>query len=219
MGPRLQKHSNLPRHAWAMGVAAFAHLLALLLLGWRIPKLAAPPPIEERSATVEVTLIRPQARPRVRPRTPAAGPSRSAPRASSRVLITPTPSAPALSAPVQSPPAPPEAAPDGQHLQNALRGLVGCSDPKAYGLTREQREACDQRLASAEPAPLSRPHDTEALAQYEAENKYDPILVRKAHNNCLPRVADRPAVTGGGPPPPTRAGATTAFGLSCARSF
>jgi hypothetical protein len=131
--------------------------------------------------------------------------------------MSPTPGAPPLSAPLQSPPAPPEAAPDGQQLQNALRGLVGCADPKAYGLTREQREACDQRLAAAKPAPLGHPYSAEELAQFEVENKYDPIIVRKPRNGCLPRVADRPAA--GNAAPPTRSGATTAFGIGCAWSF
>ena len=217
MGPRLQKRSNLPRHGWAMGLAACAHLLAFLLLGWRIPRLAVPNPNDDHSTAVEVTLMRPQIRPRPRSRAAPAGPAQSAPRVSSRVLITPTPGAPVLSAPAESPPASSEAAPDGQQLQGALRGLVGCSDPKAFGLTREQREACDRRLASATPAPVSRPYSAKELAQFEAENKYDPILVRKPHNGCLPRAANRE--TPGPTPPPTRAGATTAFGIGCAWSF
>ncbi len=216
MGPRLQKRSNLPRHAWAMGLAACAHLLALLLLGWRIPKLAAPAPSEDRSVAMEVTLVRPQVRQRLPPRAGPAGPSRSAPRALPRVLVTPTPGAPALSAPVQSPPVSPEAAPNGQRLQDALRGLVGCSDPKAYGLTGQQREACDRRLAAAKPAPLARQFSAEELAQFDAENKYDPILVRKPHNGCLPRVGDTPAAGSG---VAASSGATTTLGINCAWSF
>ena len=221
MGPRLQKRSNLPRHAWAMGLAACAHLLAFLLLGWRIPKLAVPD--EDRSPALEVTLVRPQILPRERSTAAPTGPAPSAPRPSSRVLTTPTPGAPALSAPaqsppIQSPPASTEAAPDNRQLQGALQGLVGCSDPKAFGLTREQREACDHRLASATPAPVGRSYSTEELAQFEAGRKYDPILVRKPHNGCLPRLADR-ATPSLGPPPPTRSGATTAFGIGCAWSF
>jgi len=142
----------------------------------------------------------------------------------SRVLIAPTPAAPTLAAPEPAPPAPAppvaEADREDPRLRNTLRGLVGCSDPAAYRLTREEREACDQRLAAATPAPVGRQLSAAELAQFDAENRYDPILVRKAHNGCLPRVADRPAAAGpGARPPPTRSGATTAFGLQCARPF
>lgn len=225
MRPRLRKRSNLPRRAWAMGLAACAHLLALVGMGWRIPKLAGPSPAEEHSPAMEVTLVRPQTPRRLQAAPTASRPAPSTPPApppaSSRVLITPAPGAPALSAPLQSPPAPaPEAVPDGQRLREALRGALGCTDPQGYRLTREERAACDQRLAAAGPAPLQRPFSAEELAQFDAENKYDPVLVRKPHNGCLPRVADRPAATTtGGPPPPTRSGATTAFGIGCARSF
>jgi hypothetical protein len=104
-------------------------------------------------------------------------------------------------------------------VQNTLRGLVGCADPATYRLTREERAACDQRLAAAKPAPVSKQFSAAEVAQFDAENRYDPLLVRKAHNGCLPRVADRPAATGPGGPPPTRSGATTAFGLGCGWSF
>ena len=97
-----------------------------------------------------------------------------------------------------------------------MRGLVGCADPAAYHLTREERAACDQRLASAKPAPVGREYSPEELAQFEADKKYDPILVRKPHNQCLPRAGDRPAAGAG---VATRSGATTTLGISCAWSF
>lgn len=218
MGPRLRKRSNLPRRAWSMGLAACAHLLALLLLGWRIPKLAAPSETEDHSAAIEVTLVRPQARPRTQAAAASPRPAPSAPRASPRVLVAPTPGAPALSAPVQSlpTPAPSEAAADGRRLQDALRGAVGCTDPEVYHLSREQRAACDRRLAAAKPAPVGRQFSAEELAQFDAENKYDPILVRKPHNGCLPRVGDTPAAGAG---VAARSGASTTQGINCAWSF
>ena len=96
---------------------------------------------------------------------------------------------------------------------------MGCADPAAYHLTPEERAACDQRLAAAKPAPVSKQYSGEELAQFNAENRYDPLLVRKAHNGCLRRVADRPAASAGGPPPRTPSGATTAFGVGCGWSF
>jgi hypothetical protein len=140
------------------------------------------------------------------------------------VLIAPTPGAPALAAPEQAPtpPAPPqaEANADSQGLRDALRGRLGCADPAANRLSREERVACDQRLAAARPAPVGPQFSAEELAQFEAENKYDPILVRKPHNGCLPRLGqNQPPTHGNVPPLPTRSGASTAFGLSCAWSF
>ena len=219
MGPRLRKRSNLPRRAWATVLATCAHLLALLFLGWRIPRVAAPSPREDRSPAIEVTLVRPETRPRVRPEAPSPKPAPSAPPSPSpRVLVAPTPGAPTLTAPQPAPPPTAEVGPNAsdQRVQNTLRGLVGCADPAAYRLTREQRAACDQRLAAATPAPVGRDISAEELAQFDAENRYDPVLVRKPHDNCLPRVADRPPV---GRPPPIRSGATTTLGLGCARSF
>jgi hypothetical protein len=215
----LRKRSNLPRRAWATVLATCAHLLALLFLGWRIPRLAEPEPAEDRSAAITVTLVRPQARPRVRPEAAASKPAPSGPPSPSpRVLVAPAPGAPALTAPQPAPPAPPEAGPNAndQRVQNALRGLVGCADPAAYRLTREERAACDQRLAAATPAPVGHEYSPEELAQFEAENKYDPILSRRPHNGCLPGAGDRPASDGH---VAARGGATTTFGLRCAWSF
>jgi hypothetical protein len=215
----LRKRSNLPRRAWATVLASCAHLLALLFLGWRIPKVAEREPASDRSAAVEVTLVRPSARPRARPTAEAPRPAPSAPpSASPRVLIAPTPGAPPLTAPEPAPPAPPDAGAkaDDQRVQNTLRGLVGCADTAAYRLTREERAACDQRLAAATPAPVGKPYSAEELAQFDAENRYDPILARRPHNGCLPGAGDRPASDAH---VSARGGATTAFGLRCAWSF
>ena len=213
------KHRNPSRRVGAVVLAVGAHLLALFLLGWRIPRVAAPSS-EDHNVAMEAILMRPQSRTRIRPGAKAPAPGPSAPRPVARVLITPTPGAPMLSAPVQSPPGPSqaEASPDVQNLRNALRGLTGCAGPAAYRLSPEERAACDQRLASAKPAPVGPQFSAEELAEFNAD-KQDSILVRKPHNGCLPRLADRPLVKADGPPPPNRSGATTTFGLGCARSF
>ena len=213
----MTRRSNLPRRAWATAAAVCAHLLALLALGWRIPKLAAPSPAEDRSPAFAVTLVRPE----VRPKTPSPGRAAPAPPSSQRVLISPTPGAPTLSAPTpsvpeQTPPAPapPEANAGDQRLRNTLRGLVGCADPAAYHLTREEREACDRQLAAAKPAPVSRQYSAGELAQFDAENKYDPVLARRPHNGCLPGAGAGPNA-----PPGTSSAAATTFGLRCSWSF
>jgi len=213
------KHGSLPRRAGAVVLAVFAHLIVLLLMGWRIPRVAAPSTSEDHNLSMEAILVRPQVRPRARPRTQAPGSGPTAPRPPARVLITPTPGSPTLSAPVRSPPAPShaEASADGQTLRNALRGLVGCADPGASRLSREERAACDQRLAAAKPAPVAPQFSAEELTQFDAD-KQDSILVRPPHNGCLPRLGDRPQPTTG-PPPPTHSGAATTAGIGCAWSF
>jgi hypothetical protein len=220
----LKTRSNLPRRALATALALCAHLMALLLLGWRIPRLAAPEPADDHGPAVEVTLLRPPSPPRDIPAKAAARALKSSPRpvASPRVLVAPTPEAPPLAAPDQKPPAPPPAdnSLDNPRLRDALRGGVGCADPAAYHLSREERAACDQRLAAARPAPVGPQFRAEELAQFDAENRYDPIVVRKPHNGCLPRVgAIPPPGNPGTPPRAARSGASTTLGLNCAWSF
>jgi hypothetical protein len=197
-------------------VAILAHLMALLALGWRAPEL-----VERQEAdlvpSMQVALVRP---PRAVP--PALPTIRQAParsQAPSPPRLPPPAPAANLLPPVLTQPAPaaaqPEAAPNGQPFRNALRGLVGCSDPSAYHLSREERAACDQRLAAAKPAPVGPEHSAEALAQYNAD-KQDPILIRKTHNGCLPHLGDRPADAAASA---RRSGSTTTYGLSCSWSF
>jgi hypothetical protein len=214
------KHANLSRLAWATVLAVCVHLMALMLMGWRIPRLAASSSIEDENVAVEVILVRPPVPPRVPFRAKGPGSALSAPRAPARVLITPTPGAPAMSAPVQSPPgpSPAEASRDAQNLRNVLRGLVGCADPAASGLSREERAACDQRLAAAKPVPVGPQFSAQELSEFNADKTYDPLLVRKPHNGCLPRLADTPRPDHV-PPRPTRSGAGTTYGGGCAWSF
>jgi hypothetical protein len=202
------------RLAPAAALAALAHLLAFLALGWRIPTLA-PKREEDLVPPLQVTLVRPP-RP-VSPAVPArarAAPVRipqAAPPAPS-----PSPLPPVLTQPAPAPAAPqPEAAPDGERFRSALRGLTGCSDPAAYRLSREERAACDQRLAAARPAPVGPQYSSEALAQFNAD-KQESIFTRKPHNGCLPHIGDRPAGAAGAG---GRSGSSTTFGPSCAWSF
>ena len=174
MGPR-QKRSNLPRRAWAIGVAACAHLLMLLALGWRIPRIVEPRSAGENNAAVEVTLVRPLARPRSK--AAPAGPAQSAPRASSRVLIAPTPGALPLSAPVQGPPAPAlaqgpaDCAPEDLPLLTDAESARCRNEIDADNERRRSRAAQDRaarQVAEAERGPLSRRMDPDKRTYYDA---------------------------------------------------
>jgi hypothetical protein len=197
----------------AAALAILAHLLALLALGWRVPKL-----IDKRQADagppLVVELVRPPkpARPAV-PSSPRAAPNRSP----GAAPAPPPPSSPPPALTQPAPTAPPaEVAPPGsEDFRSALRGLVGCSDPSAYRLSREERAACDQRLAAAKPAPVGPQLSAEELAAFSSGKK-ESIFTRKPHNECLPHIGDRPSAGAG---VASRSGATTAFGMACSWSF
>ncbi len=150
------------RRALAVTSAIGAHLLALLALGWRVPKLAVA--IEDRSVAVEVTLLRPQVRTPGRPRTAFTNPAPSAPRASSRVLITPTPGAPLLSAPVQGPAAP-----------QIAEGSPDCATEDLPLLTEAERARCRNAIDADNARRLARSQDEEAarrVAQAKSMPQY-----------------------------------------------
>lgn len=216
---RTSRRRELPA---AVALAAMGHLLALLALGWRIPTVF-PPPEADLAPPMEVTLLRPPGT--VRPAAPS--PKRAAQVPPQRRAASPTPPnvepnplPPVL---VQAAPGAPsaEATPsEGENVRSALRGLVGCDDPSAYRLDQKERGACDQRLAAAKPAPVAPEYSSEELAQFNADKK-ESIFTRKPHNECLPRIGDRPAKTAGGAPPSAgrRSGGSTTFGIGCSWSF
>ena len=193
----------------AATLATVVHLMVLLALGWRIPRLSPPPPGAE-DTPVQVFILRPP-RP-VRPparqrtaRTPAPGPAPAAPPAARTppMLTQPAPAAPPAAALGEDP-----------SFRSALRGLVGCTDPAAYRLSHEERAVCDQHLADAKPAPVGPQFSAEEVAAFNAD-KQESIFTRKLHNECLPRIGNRPAKapTGGS------SAAATAFGIGCSWSF
>lgn len=207
----MTKRSNLPRRALATVLAVCAHLAALLALGWRIPKMA-----EERQADIlppiEVALVRPP-----KPVQPAApSPARAArarPPQSAPPAPSPNPLPPVLTQP--APTAPPAVAPPGsENFRSALRGLVGCSDPEVYHLNREERAACDQRLAAAKPGPAVPRYTAEEVAAFNT-NK-ESIFTRKPHNECLPHIGNLPAASAAAR---SSSAATTAIGIACEWDF
>jgi hypothetical protein len=194
------------RAALAGGLAIGAHLLVLLALGWRAPK------VEPRFAgdvlpPMALFLVRPTARRREPTPTQAAKAAPSPPAAAPRVLNIPAPAAPLVSAPK---PAQPNADADlqGEQLRGALRGLLGCT--LAAHRSPEEQQACDQRLAKARPAQVGPIYSAREAAAFN-ENK-ESIFTRKPHNECLPHVGNTD--TPGG----ASAGSTT-FGLACEWDF
>jgi hypothetical protein len=190
----LQKRTNLPRRAWAMGVATCAHLLALLALGWRIPKVTTPEHAEEQSAAVEVILVRPQAQPTAHAAPPSSGRASSAPSVSQRVLIAPTPGAPALSAPVQSPSSP-----------QVAEGPPDCATEDLPLLTEAERARCRNAIDADNARRQARGADERAarqvaqaksMPQYfrmgaDKELYYDAVAAAYAQQNHGPPMAGR----------------------------
>ena len=214
MSPRRKEWRR--RLAPAAALAALAHLLAFLALGWRAPTVAEKRE-EDLAPPLQVTLVRPP-KP-VTPPVPTAGrkaPLREPHAPPPEFLPSPLPPVLTQPAPAPAPAAPqPEAAPDGEHFRSALRGLLGCSSPSTYRLSPEERAACDQRLASAKPAPVGPEYSAEELAQFNADHK-ESMFTRKPHNGCLPHAGDRLAAA---PGVGGKRGAATTLGLSCAWSF
>jgi hypothetical protein len=181
----------------AATLAALAHLLAFLALGWRVPKVAVP--TEDRGPAVEVTLVRPQVHAPERPRTALANRAPTAPRASSRVLITPTPGAPLLSAPVQGPAAP-----------QVAEGPPDCETEDLPLLTDAEKTRCRNAIDADNGRRQARNKDQEAarrvaqaksMPQYfrmgaDKESYYDAVAAAYAQQSRGPPMAGRhPGVT------------------------
>jgi hypothetical protein len=209
----------------AIVLALAAHLLVLLLLGWKIPRLAVRSRKDD-GPIVQVTLLRPETPPG-RPTSPertAPAPS-STPAASARVLTAPAAQAPLTTVtPQAAPKAAPaplapnlETSPDGDRLRNALRGLIGCTGALGDRLSREEREACARKLAAAKPAPTGPLYSPREAAAFNTNPAKESIFVRKPHNECLPHIGNLPAA--GGAPAGVSGAATTAFGIACEWDF
>ncbi|WP_334165141.1 hypothetical protein [Phenylobacterium sp.] len=152
------------RGAGAVAISAGLHAVLLVGVALHAPRLKVPP---QSSAGAPAPIIPILLSPRAAPSTAGApgGPIRLHRRqvrprdlpAHVRPLVAPVAEAPATpSGPdAAGPPAPEESARrllEAQDLARALRTRVGCSSPAL--LSREEREACDDRLAAgARDAP------------------------------------------------------------------
>jgi hypothetical protein len=213
----LRISSNLPRRALATVLAACAHLVVLLLLGWKVPRIAVQAQARDEAPTIELFLVRPEPPPRKLPPTqspkpaPPAAPTSAAP----RIVNIPTPEAPLVSAPKPVPPVA-DADAEGDRVRNALRGLLGCTSATAR-LTEEEQRACHQRLAEAKPAPVGPLYTAKEAEAFDNPKYKDSIFVRKPHNECLPHIGSLPPA--GGTPAPVSGAKSTGFGIACAWSF
>ena len=156
------------RTVGAVALAVCAHLLALLALGWRIPKTDAPEAADDRTAAVEVTLIRPRPEPAPRAAPPASGRASSAPSVTQRLLIAPAPGAPTLSAPVQEPPA-----------SEVAQGAPDCAVEDLPLLTDAEKARCRNQIDADTARRLARDADERAARQV-AEAQRGPQTYRMA---------------------------------------
>lgn len=195
-----------------------AHGLAFWLAASRIPGVGALRTAPDYSRAVEIELV-PRSASRPSPRRLSA----------SRSLRPLEPRAPEPTLPpIAEPPSPPAALPappanpaaQGQlrdeAVRRALQSLVGCGDPDAHGLTREQQANCFRRARPA--APIGAPLSPAEQAAFDADKKREGFLVRTPKNGCQPRVADRPGILSGRGGTGSMA-ASTEGGVSCAWSF
>ncbi|MDQ0464827.1 hypothetical protein QO010_002611 [Caulobacter ginsengisoli] len=177
-----------------VALSALGHLALFALVGLQVPQLRQmilPP-----QQTMELDLVE---RPRTAPPTSAAKPvpvqprpTPAPPRGVATLPLPPAPAAPRGGASIGSGyaavPAPP--GPD-LDLKKALRGFTpGCRDRDAVGLTRREREACDERLgrgsqtATFIPAPM----DPAKRAGYDAQAAKDEAYRRYKQGNMPPGV-------------------------------
>jgi hypothetical protein len=214
------------RTTWAIAASALAHLGVLVAALLQHPTLSAPAPdFAGPPQTIMPVLIMPRSR-----RSPDSGgplsggsqryhldratpPGEPLPATRGAAARVPQiPAQPALpSALAQDQPEPGLAAPD---LRAALRhGALGCANLTAVGLTRAEREDCQDQLArGVGQAPvLGIPLEPRIRAYYNAvalAKTRDPPAVPPVNRACIP-----------GDPPPQRPGADHIPLIGCVVPF
>lgn len=202
--------ANRRRTTWAIAASLLAHAVVLTVAGLQAPTLFIPQePAGPPEAVIPILLF---------PRTPPAAPGAQAPspiRLHQRALRVapadlpvaplPVPAAPPIPV-APPPPGPVVVAPSPAEAQQkvdvraALQGLMGCRDPDAAGLTRDQRDKCRLRLAAgAKDAPflgsgLSADKQqllTAAGARKDADYKYTRAPISAAPPNMPSGVSAR----------------------------
>jgi hypothetical protein len=188
-----------------------AHAAVFWWIAHRIPRIGVRSPLADDSHALEIALERALEAPGVprgsQPRIPA-GPSPTR-----RSSTQPAPAEAAAPTPPATQPKP-DAGHD-EDARRALRQVLACNAPDAFGLTRDQRADCFHGKPPA--APLPQPFDPREIAAFEADARREPLLTRTPKNGCEPRVADRAsplANHAGG-----RSSATTTGGVGCAWSY
>jgi hypothetical protein len=150
-------------------IAVGAHLLVLTALGWRIPKVAPPPPAETLPP-LELSLVR------IRPEPPApAAPARRSPKSSKSPAASKSPLAPSSALPA-SPSA--SAAAD----RAASPGAPDCEPEDLPLLTEIERARCRDQIAADRSRRLARGADArnaKVVAEANRAPRLDNIPVEK----------------------------------------
>ena len=177
--------------AAAMAALVLHGLVALALLSVRPTLPAAPEP-----RIFEVALVAPVARPsrplRNRPQTaraPARGPGVLSAPSGERAPLTPS---------VVSRDVPDADQAAEARMRAALRARVGCASPEAWGLTRNERDACLERLAQGAAEAAYRP----PVIADDKQRAFDAAAARKAAYRAYKDSTTPPLgidTTGGGP--------------------
>jgi hypothetical protein len=186
-----------------VAASLLAHGLGLALLGLTNPTLREAPMSEPPAVDLDLWMAPSPARSLHRPRRPLAAPSPLAPhrtRADAPPSLIPAlPLAPAAqrTAPGAAPavggayPAPLPGQARGDAVRQALRGSpVGCANRDAVGLTRREREACDDAFGrrSVQTAEIAAPIEPSKRAEWDAAARRKEIIRRRKEGAVPPGV-------------------------------
>jgi len=183
MRPAVLKSRRRRRGAFATGLAVAAHLLAFLALGWRIPKVAAPPETD-LLPPVEITLVRP-------PPPAAPAPARTAP------VRTPRSASPAPS-PSPSPPVLTQPAPAAPQAPAVAQGPPDCAIEDLPLLTDVEKARCRNQADADKARRLARGADdtaAKAVAEGDRGQKiFREAADREAYNQALIQAQKKPGL-------------------------
>jgi len=184
------------RSPHARWLAASAAVLVLHgLAGLALLSVRPTLPFAPEPRVFEVTLLAPTAQPQRTPEPRSAPPAAAAD--ARKVLSAPPGRAAPATPPVTTAPEAPGSESQAR-MRSALRSRVGCAAPDAWGLTREERDACLERLAEgAAEAPYHPPVLTD-----EKQQAFDAAAARKAAYRAYKESTSPPLgidTTGGGP--------------------
>lgn len=191
-----------------VAASVLAHGLGLAWIGLASPGLREVPMSDPPAVSLDLWPVTPRTRPLHSPRPAASAPSPLTPRRAAidappflipgPPLAPPTPgTAPAVIAGTHPAPLPGQAR--GDAVRQALRGSpVGCANQDAVGLTRREREACDDAFGkrSVQTADIAAPIDPSKRAEWDAAARRKEIVRRRKEGPVPPGVD--PANNAGG---------------------
>jgi hypothetical protein len=195
-----RKHATSGIRNVAAALSAIAHVAAILLwlqeTGPSAPYSGSPAMNVElvRSWPAEPRAVRAEHRRSAAAQTglPSARPGG----ARSASLIPRPPEAPReAQAEVRANAGPPAAPPgeDAAAVRALLRGVLGCGHEALLRMSRSEREACDEKLATAQQADRDRRYSQLNLDKggaFAASKMHEPLLARTPKNGCVPHVQE-----------------------------